>query len=95
MLVKTTMGSLILSVALLSPAALLAKEQQQHPQTPVASQASVIAKQKSATKPGKPVKHSSKVQTAQVPELDRTGAGLALLVLGGLVLLMRETRQRA
>lgn len=92
MLVKTTMGTLILSVALLSPATLLAKEQQQRPQKPVASHGSVIAKQKISAKSGK---ESSEVQSAQVPELDRAGAGLALLVLGGLVLLMRESRQRA
>lgn len=85
---------LSLLLALFTPATLLAKPDQRPAETPVASQASATAKAKSASKPAKkPAKKPVKAQ--QVPELDGASAGLALLLLGGMVLLMRETRQPA
>lgn len=92
---------LCVSMTLFTPATLLAKPDQPPTATPAASQASDTAKLKSAAKPAKPAKPVKpakvppSVRPAQVPELDGASAGLALLLLGGMVLLMRETRQPA
>lgn len=98
---RRTLVTVCVSMTLFTPATLLAKPEQRPTDTPVAVQASDTAKLKSAAKPGKPVKPAKPVKVppsvrpAQVPELDGASAGLALLLLGGMVLLLRETRQPA
>lgn len=92
---RRALVTVCVSMTLFTPATLLAKPEQRPADTPVAIQASDTAKLKSAAKPGKPVKVPPSVRPAQVPELDGASAGLALLLLGGMVLLLRETRQPA